>query len=173
MAALSEKEVAAKQQYNEVSMQTSALSKELTALTAEPTDSELDVELARMEAEANDKETKVSNLSGAKPVDPKQRAKTLTDFKKYRTVWIERKRKATDFMDVLSENMNKKMKDVVVMFCLHTTDQLVTALDQFNAVCVAVCRISWAWRRMRLLGSSFQMQSETVHEQHSQQFLHV
>lgn len=114
MAALTERENEGKRKYAEVSAEAAALSKELASLTAEPTDGELDSELARLQAEADEKLAKVGSLSGAKPADPKQRAKAQADLKKFRTAWVERKRKATDFLEVLTENMNKKMKDVVV-----------------------------------------------------------
>jgi hypothetical protein len=137
MAALTERENEGKRKYAEVSAEASALSKELASLTAEPTDGELDSELARLQAEADGKQAKVGSLSGAKPADPKQRAKVLADFKKLRTAWVERKRKATDFLEVMTENMNKKMKDVVVRNTQHRSTK-VSSHGHLTFSCVIV-----------------------------------
>ena len=134
MAALTEREGVAKRRYDEIAAESSGLSKELAGLTAEPTDADLDIELARLQEEADTKQSRVGDLSGAKPVDPKQRTKALADFKKYRSAWVERKRKATDFVEMMADNMNKKPKDVAVTSCQNLNDCIETLTSKFLIV---------------------------------------
>ena len=42
-------------------------------------------------------------------------------FNFFRTEWVNRKRKCMDVIDVLSDGMNKKPKDVIVSFTFHSS----------------------------------------------------
>ena len=96
-----------KRQYYTVSQELAELKSELIRIENEPSDSDLIQSLSTLEKTVTEKRTRVSKITESK-LEPNALINAIREHNYYRQVWIDRKRKCMDVVDLVLEESNKK-----------------------------------------------------------------
>ena len=92
------------------------------ALKAEPSDKDIDAELAALEARVRDKSARAAKLCGV-VVDPQALRNAVLEHNFYRQHWATRKRNVMDLIKELASGMEKKVKEVVELIGIETDEE--------------------------------------------------
>lgn len=93
----------------------------LRALTSEPTDADIDGQLAELEARVAEKAARAATISSA-PIDPNALRDVVAQHNFFRKEWVARKRTVIDIVKDISDGSGKKTKDVVEMIGIETDE---------------------------------------------------
>ena len=93
----------------------------LRTLTAEPTDADIDGQLAELETAVAEKSARAAMVSSA-PVDPNALRDAVVQHNFFRKEWLTRKRVVIDVVKDISDGSGKKLKDLVESIGLETDE---------------------------------------------------
>lgn len=119
-----------KQEYDELQNQLKELTTELKKITAEPTNKELDSEVAKLEEENKELTKKLKGLESKQKnaISEADMKKIEAKAKEYQQEWKKRKRGCMDMINAITENMDKNRKDFMEELGLETD-------EDHNVVC--------------------------------------
>ena len=110
--ALEDKISAAKTELETAGRAEKDLKSELAELVAEPTDADLSATITVLSRENEEKRRRLDSISSGVAIDPQAMSNAVQELNYYRGSWVRRKAQCIEVVDMLSESMEKKRKEV-------------------------------------------------------------
>lgn len=99
------------------------LKESLSNLLAQPTDDHLDSAIFDTEAKLKQNKGRLLKISGT-PVDPMALEIAVASYNAYRKVWVDRKRKCIDIVNMIADGNGKRRADVISEMGLETDEDV-------------------------------------------------